>query len=262
MNIKNKCLTIIILIILSIALCRTNVYGNSDSCTLSIIPDKTQVESEEKVILVLTVSNITSSNGIAIYNGLVEYDSDIFELSVQDSSDGTWKGDLLENSVTFTKSDLEGTKEDQEIGRIVLTVKSGATIGKQSITLKNNEFAEETSFKIADVTTSIEVIGKNNNDNNNGNNNNDNNNNDDNNDNNNNNIYDDSKKDNDDNSTFVIDQKDNQTTSNNATTDNSNSEPGPIPKAGIIGIRLIVILVAIGAIIGIYSYKKYCKMKY
>ena len=161
-----KCKKNIILFVLWIViliLLPKNVYASSESCTLSITPDKTQATPGETITLSLTVSNITSKNGIAIYNGLLDYNSDIFELSVQDSSNGKWKSDLIENSVTFTKSDLEGTKEDQEIGRIVLKIKSGAIIGKQTITLKNNEFAEATSFKIDDVNTSVDIIANNNN---------------------------------------------------------------------------------------------------
>ena len=126
MNRIYKIYTILILLgIVILMFLPKNVYASNESCTLSITPDKTQASAGDTITLALTVSKITSENGIAIYNGLVDYNSDIFELSLQDSSNGKWKGDLIENSVTFTKSDLEGTKENQEIGIIVLKLKCG-----------------------------------------------------------------------------------------------------------------------------------------
>lgn len=249
MNRKYKIYTVLILFGILTLMLLPNAYASSESCTLGITPDKTQVNSGDKITLVLTVSNITSENGIAIYNGLIDYNSDIFELSVQDSSNGEWKGDLIENSVTFTKSDLEATKDNQEIGRIVLKVKNGATIGKQTITLKNNEFAENTSFSIGDVSTSVEIItGNNNNNNNNNNSNND-------------TIYDNSNNTNKNNNNFIVDQENKQTTSNNAAA-NSSEQANKIPHAGTIVTRVIAILLIITFMIGIYSFNKYRQMKY
>ena len=260
MNRKYKIYTILILLwIVILMFLPKNVYASNESCTLSITPDKTQAKAGDTITLALTVSNITSKNGIAIYNGLVDYNSDIFELSLQDSSNGKWKGDLIENSVTFTKSDLEGTKENQEIGRIVLKIKSGATIGKQTITLKNNEFAEATSFKINDINTSVEVIANNNNNNNN--NNNSNNNNNGNNNNNNSNNSNSKNDDNNKNNNSDVEQPNKQTTSSNATT-NSSTQANQIPYAGINGKCTLIIFLVIAFIIGIYSFNKYRQMKY
>lgn len=244
----NRIYTILILLgIVILMFLPKNVYASNESCTLSITPDKTEASAGNTITLILTVSKITSEKGIAIYNGLVDYNSDIFELSLQDSSNGKWKGDLIENSVTFTKSDLEGTKENQEIGRIVLGIKSGATIGKQTITLKNNEFAEATSFKIDDVNTSVEVIENNNN----------------NSDNSKDIIYDNSnnanKKNN--NNNFIVDQENKQTTSNSATV-SSSEQANKIPYAGTIKIRIILAFLIITFIIGIYSFNKYRQIKY
>ena len=271
MNKKYKIfIALIILEILNLTFL-LKTYATSESCTLSIISDKTQVSSGEEITLVLKVSNITSENGIAIYNGLIDYDSAIFEISVKDSENGTWKGEILENSITFTKTDLESTKEDQEIGRIVLKIKDGATAGKQTITLKGNEFADSTSFTIDDVSTSVEIIEKNSNDNsgnNNGNNNNsndsnnngnnnssnDSNNNDNNNSNN--NVYNDNNNDINKNTTFVVEQENNEPAKSNT------EEKDPIPYAGIIGTHFIMVILIIAIIIGIYAFNKYRQMKY
>ena len=237
MHIKHKFLMIFTFGLLSVVLIFTKVYASNDSCELTITPDKTQVNSDEKITLVLMVSNITSKNGIAIYNGLIDYDSDVFEISVQDSSDGKWKGDLIENSVTFTKADLEGTTEKQEIGRIVLKVKNGVYAGKQTITMKNNEFADVGSFKIAEVSTNVEIIENNNS--------------------NNNSIYDDSENSNSKNSTFIVEQDDIQTNSDNAMTNNSAMQTSQLFNAG----KIIIILVIIAIVIGVYLFNKNRKIK-
>ena len=253
-----------------------SVYASNDTCKLTITQNKTQANAGDEIILNLTVSDITSKNGIAIYNGIVEYDADVFELSIQDGNDGKWKGDLIENSVTFTKADLEATKESQEIGKIVLKIKNEAPTGEQKITLKNNEFADESSFKIADITTSIEITEKNDNNSNNNSNGNNNNNNSNNisnsndNNNNSNNIYNGNKNNNNTNTTFIVGQENKQTTSNketnsnteNNTTNQKSNNSKKLPNAGIIGIRFVLILLIITTIIGIYSFNKYKKMKY
>lgn len=279
MNKKYKIFIALIFLEILILMFVPKTYASSENCVLSVTPDKVQVKKEDKITIVLSVSNITAQNGIAIYNGIIDYNSDVFELSVQDSSNGAWKGELLENSVTFTKANLEATKDDQEIGRIVLKVKNGAQAGKQTIILKSNEFADETSFKVDDISTSIEIIGNNSNDNsgNNNNNGNNNNSNDSNNNGNNNssndtnnngnnnsnddnksnnNVYNDNNNDINKNTTFVVEQENNEPAKSNT------EEKDPIPYAGIIGTHFIMVILIIAIIIGIYAFNKYRQMKY
>ncbi len=279
MNKKYKIFIALIFLEILILMFVPKTYASSENCVLSVTPDKVQVKKEDKITIVLSVSNITAQNGIAIYNGIIDYNSDVFELSVQDSSNGAWKGELLENSVTFTKANLEATKDDQEIGRIVLKVKNGAQAGKQTIILKSNEFADETSFKVDDISTSIEIIGNNSNDNsgNNNNNGNNNNSNDSNNNGNNNssndtnnngnnksnddnksnnNVYNDNNNDINKNTTFVVEQENNEPAKSNT------EEKDPIPYAGIIGTHFIMVILIIAIIIWIYAFNKYRQMKY
>lgn len=252
MNRKYKIFMVLAFLEILLLVFLPSVYANSDSCVLSITSDKTQVSSGDTVTLILTVSDIISESGIAIYNGLVEYNSEVFELAVQNSSNGNWKADLLENSITFTKTDLEATKENQEIGKIILKIKSGVSAGKQTITLKSNEFADTTSFKIADVSTSVEITEKN----------------ESNNDNNSNNINssnsDNTYKDNKDStgSTFIVDPGNKQTTSESAVANNTNAQAEKLPHAGIIGVTVFMSIFVIAIFIGIYSLREYRKIKY
>lgn len=247
------------------------VYASSDSCVLQITPDKTKINIGESVTLILSVSNINTKNGIAIYNGILDYDSDIFDVSVADSSNGLWKTEILENSITCTKIDLEPVKDDQEIGRIILKAKSNSNLeyGKKNITLKNNEFADESSFSIKDVSISVEVNKANEdlNDNNDNTTNNNNTSNSENNIsantntnvNNNGNITNTIDNKDDDkankNSVFVVNQTDNPKASGKENTGKS----GKLPYAGIIK-KCSIILGIIVAISGIYSYYKYRKI--
>ncbi len=128
------------------------------TCTLTVEPDKTQIKAGEEVTLSVKVSNINAGNGIAIFNTILEYDADIFDLKVQADSKGNWTSTALENSITFTKANYEATTEDQEIGRIILTAKQDATIGKQTISLTKNEFSDSTTFSVEDVSTTIEIV--------------------------------------------------------------------------------------------------------
>ncbi len=239
---KKRIFIILMLVFMVIILSCCKVFATDESCVLIITPDKTQAIAGDRIILVLTASNITAENGIAIYNGLIDYNSDIFELSLQDSSNGKWKGDLIENSITFTKSDLESTKDNQEIGRIILKIKSGANIGKQTIILKNNEFADSTSFKISDISTNVEVITENSNNNNNV-------------------IYDNNKNENNQKKNFIVDQEERKTATYNATV-NTSTQANKFPYAGIILNRIIPVILIVAFIVGIYSFNKYRKIKY
>ena len=126
--------------------------------TLTLDADKAEIKAGETVTLSIKVSNIQAGEGIAIYNTIVEYDESVFDLKVQSDSAGAWTTTLIENSLTLTKANYEATSKDQEIGKILLTAKSGATLGKQTIKLTNNEFSDATSFSVSDVSKTVEKV--------------------------------------------------------------------------------------------------------
>ena len=132
---------------------------NNYTCTLKLKPDKEEIQVGESVILTMSVSNIEAGSGIAIYNGVIDVNTDIFDVQVQSDNSNVWGVTLIEDSLTITKSDYETTSEDQDIGKIILTVKEGAELGKQTIALKSNEFSSDTeSFTIGDVSTEVTIV--------------------------------------------------------------------------------------------------------
>ncbi len=138
----------------------SNVFAAEEiyTCTLTVEPDKTQIKAGETVTLSVKVSDINAGNGIAIFNTIFEYDSNVFDLKAQADSNGNWTSTVLENSITFTKANYEATSENQEIGKIVLTAKDDATLGKQTVTLTKNEFSDSKTFSVEDVSTTIEIV--------------------------------------------------------------------------------------------------------
>lgn len=152
----------IILIIFAILITGVSIRSlaaeNNYTCTLTVKPDKTQIKAGESVTLSVNVSDIDAGDGIAIFNTTLEYDANIFDLKAQSDSAGNWTSTVLENSITFTKANYEATSEDQEIGKVILTAKQDATLGEKTIAFTKNEFSNTSTFSVADVSTTIEIV--------------------------------------------------------------------------------------------------------
>lgn len=157
-EIIKKIIIIFILFAILIAGIGVKSFAVDYTCTLTVTPDKTEIEAGESVTLSIQVSNINAGDGIAIFNTTLEYDADVFDLKAQSDSAGAWTSTVIENSLTFTKADYEATSEDQEIGKVILTAKEDATLGEQTIAFTNNEFSDATTFSVADVSTTVEIV--------------------------------------------------------------------------------------------------------
>lgn len=157
-EIIKKIIIIFILSAILIAGIGVKSFAVDYTCTLTVTPDKTEIKAGESVTLSIQVSDINAGDGIAIFNTTLEYDADVFDLKAQSDSAGIWTSTVIENSLTFTKADYEATSEDQEIGKVILTAKEDATLGEQTITFTNNEFSEATTFSVADVSTTVEIV--------------------------------------------------------------------------------------------------------
>ena len=201
------------------------------TCTLTLTPDKKELQVGESVILTMKVSDIEAGSGIAIYNGVIDVNTDIFDVEVKPDDDNVWGATLIEDSLTITKSDYETTSEDQVIGKIILTVKEGAELGEQTVTLRSNEFSSDTeSFTIKDVSTDIKIVDKSNT-----------------------NTGGNSSSGGDNTNTSG-----NNISSNSVVPTNPNSQNGglTLPKTGLVGDFLIIGII-IGVIAGIVTYIKY-----
>lgn len=206
------------------------------TCTLTLTPDKEELQVGESVTLTMNVSNIEAGSGIAIYNGVIDVNTDVFDVQVQSDNNNVWGVTLIEDSLTITKSDYETTSEDQAIGKIILTVKEGAELGEQTIALKSNEFSTDTeSFTIEDVSAEVTIVenggGNQNNTNTGGN------------------------SSSGGNNTNI---SGNNISSNSVVPNNPNSQNSglTLPKTGLVGDFLIIGII-VGVVAGIVTYIKY-----
>lgn len=251
------------------------------SCKVSLLGNKSEVKKGDSVTFLVKVTNIQAGEGIASFNGMLEYDSNVFECTVSGDDEGNWqKQGLVENSLSMTRSDLVANSSDQTIAKIVLKAKSDAAIGKQTFKLTKMEFSTgDDTFTVADVSASITIAddtgsgdnNNNNNDNNNNNNNdnnNNNNNNDNNNNNNNNNNADNNNSNNGSNGNSSSGNGSNGSgssgsgstgteTKNPSTINNPSSSNNVIPKTGVTDVLIVgVIIGTIAAVVFYIRYKK------
>ncbi len=230
-NLKKIILMLVITIIFIGTIGIKSLAADDYTCTLTLTPDKKELQVGESVILTMKVSDIEAGSGIAIYNGVIDVNTDIFDVEVKPDDDNVWGATLIEDSLTITKSDYETTSEDQVIGKIILTVKEGAELGEQTVTLRSNEFSSDTeSFTIKDVSTDIKIVDKSNT-----------------------NTGGNSSSGGDNTNTSG-----NNISSNSVVPTNPNSQNGglTLPKTGLVGDFLIIGII-IGVIAGIVTYIKY-----
>ena len=157
-KITKKIMIILILFTVLIASINIKSFAADYTCTLTVEADKTKIKAGESVTLSIKVSNINAGVGIAIFNTTLEYDANVFDVALKADDAGAWTNTKIENSLTFTKADYEATTKDQEIGKVVLTAKKDVELGKQTITFKKNEFSDETTFSVPDITKTIEIV--------------------------------------------------------------------------------------------------------
>ena len=110
---------------------------------------KTKLAVGEKAEIEIDVKNINIQNGIAMYNGTIQYDNEKIEMQVVNSEE--WEVYYQKNNnITLVRKDLENVKDDQIIGKIILTAKTDIDIS--NISLKNGEVTDgEKVYKVKDI---------------------------------------------------------------------------------------------------------------
>lgn len=111
---------------------------------------KTKLAVGEKAEIEIDVKNINIQNGIAMYNGTIQYDNEKIEMQVVNSEE--WEVYYQKNNnITLVRKDLENVKDDQIIGKIILTAKTDIDIS--NISLKNGEVTDgEKVYKVKDIS--------------------------------------------------------------------------------------------------------------
>lgn len=120
---KKIVISILTIILITLAYI-SNVYAAQLTATFTITPDKTVVESGDKVTFTMAVTNVQNAeNDIGAIGGNIDYDKDFFELQQEESDisvttdEGEYKGDFI--------------KPLAQTGKIVLKVKDGVTGSSQ-----------------------------------------------------------------------------------------------------------------------------------
>lgn len=173
---KTKILVVLLLIALIISIAGTSRAADY-TCKVTLVANNNgEVKQGESITLLVKVTDIEAGEGIASFNAMLEYDSDVFDCTVSGDDDGEWQRQgLVENSLSMTRSDLVANSSDQTVAKIVLKAKTDASVGKQTFKLTKVEFSTgNETFSVADVSASITVTestsggnGENNNNNNN-----------------------------------------------------------------------------------------------
>ena len=148
-------------IILIIALTQCQSFAATNSLTITLTPDKTEIKAGETVTVLVKVTNI-QGEGIVAFNANVNYDSDVFECTANGDDNGTWiKQGFMGSNLTTTRADLEASTENQTVAKLTYKAKSNATIGEQTISLSKIDFTTENdSYNVQDISTKVKIVGE------------------------------------------------------------------------------------------------------
>ncbi len=164
-------LIVILMLIMIVTLVGTSMAATDYTCNVSLESNKTNIKKGESVTILVKATGIQAGEGIASFNAILDYNSNIFECNVSGDDEGNWqKQGLIQNSLSMTRSDLLANSSDQTIAKIVLKAKENASIGKQTFKLTQIEFSTgEETFNVTDASAELTIVDNNNDDESNGN---------------------------------------------------------------------------------------------
>ena len=146
-------------------------FANSEVCKISM-DVKSSANKNETLNIKLKLSNINNNEGISAINGVIDFDTDVFEkIDYEKTTD--WNNlNELNNVVFILTTNMEEKYEDSDILNIKLKVKENAKVGDTTIKFskidvigKSNTINSlediEKSIKINDVGIPIDTGGNN-----------------------------------------------------------------------------------------------------
>ncbi len=159
LKVASKIMTIVLLIILLVVLTSTSSMAVDYTCKVALMANKEEVKKGETITILVKVSEIQAGEGIAFFNTLLEYDSNVFDCQVSGDDEGKWqKVSLIEKSLSMNTSDLVAISSDQTIAKIELKAKENAPIGKQTFKLTKMEFSTgQDTFSVSDVSANFTI---------------------------------------------------------------------------------------------------------
>ena len=262
---KKNIYLIIGIIFITLIICMTNVNAEEASCEISLNVENKEIKEADLLDVVLNMSNVKDSKGIAGLLGTLDYDKEVLEIQYVEDEDisgnnideqfkdakilysgkqfinskdkSAWYMISIQNSV-FAATMGDPQKKSGNIGKITFKVKDGAKVGKTMINLTDVEvflpedISDDNELKGRKIeSASISVnIGRNN-------------------------IKEVENKKESTNNNIVIGQN----SSNNEKAEQKNNKANKnIPYTGAKDIFPIICVVVLG---GIISYKQYIKYR-
>lgn len=135
-------------------------HSGKYSCDFKLEGANTSIIPGGTATFEIKASNIKAEDGIIMFEGLLDYDYNIFECNIEDIENGKWhKVSLLEEYFTMARNDLMPSSVDQTIGKLVVKARENAPKGTYQLKLKNCIFTMENNkdFSINDTTVSIDI---------------------------------------------------------------------------------------------------------
>ena len=131
-------------------------------CDLEIICNKHEIKPGQVLICDINVKNIQAKNGVIMFETLIDYDKEVFEMEVtNDEQNNSWnKTSIIDNYLTMMRKDLMPSSENQLIAEIKFKVKNTELIGSKKIDFSKIKFTMENDeyFTKYDIKKEVKIV--------------------------------------------------------------------------------------------------------
>ena len=166
---KNTILLIILLLIVIVIITIYFIIANNSrseqsvfDCDLEITCNKNEIKSGEILTCDINVKNIQAKNGIIMFETLIDYDKEAFEMEVtEDEKNNLWnKTSIIDDYLTMMRKDLMPSSENQLIAEIKFKVKNTELIGSKKIDFSKIKFTMENDeyFTKYDIKKEVKIV--------------------------------------------------------------------------------------------------------
>ena len=162
-------ITLLILASMSISVFATENQSTGMSATTELVSNVQNTKQGEEIILTFSIKNISGTNtGINSLEGVITYDSEVFEQIVQNDSEtsfsplNSWDTPTYNSSnFKFVTTKASFVKEDQDVMTIKFKVKDSAKSGSTTISIDNVKVSNiDELYEVQDPATAIIQIGE------------------------------------------------------------------------------------------------------
>lgn len=141
---RKRVLKILLILVIAFVSLNNSTFA-ADICTISLVPNKTQIKPGESVTFEVRATNINDSKGIILFAAYVNYDDNALTFNTANIGGDGWSGTVSENYISMQRTSLEPSKENQVIAKLTFTAKSNASVANKTIGLENISVTTETN---------------------------------------------------------------------------------------------------------------------